>query len=97
MRLFQNSGIYRAYRPRLRELTRNCKTFEAKVDAFLRDRYGAAHFLVPILERADTAFFTNSDDEQLQRQWAREQGLPAATAPEIILLSKIDSHRTGVF
>ncbi len=97
MRLFQNSGLYPAYLPRLRELTRDCTTFAAQVNAFLDDRYGAAHFLMPVLEKAGTAFFTNSDDELLQRQWAREQGLPATTASEAILLAQIESHRTEVF
>ena len=97
MRLFQNSGIYPAYLPRLRELTYNCTSFETQVAAFLADRYGAAHFLQPVLERDPSAFFTNGDDEVLQRQWARENGLPANAAIETILLAQIEHHRAEVF
>lgn len=97
MRLFQNSGIYPAYLPRLRELTRNCTSFETLVATFLADRYGAAHFLQPVLERDSAAFFTNADDEVLQRQWANEKGLAANASLETILLAQIEHHRTEVF
>jgi Glycosyl transferases group 1 len=97
MRVFQNSGVYPAYLPRLRELTRYCTTFSEQVNAFLHDRYGAAHFLAPILEKEETTFFTNADDDQLQRQWAKEQGLPAKMTNEAILLAQIENHRTEIF
>ncbi len=97
MRLFQNSGVYPSYLPRLRELTRNCTGFEAQVAAFLADRFGAAHFLQPVLESDPTAFFTNGDDEVLQRLWARENGLSANATLETILLAQIEHHRTEVF
>ena len=97
MRLFQNSGVYPAYLPRLRELTRNCTSFDAQVSVFLADRFGAAHFLQPVLKRDPSAFFTNGDDEVLQRQWARENGLPANAAIETILLAQIEHHRADVF
>ena len=96
MRLFQNSGVYPAYLPRLRELTYNCTSFETQVAAFLADRYGAAHFLQPVLERDPSAFFTNGDDEVLQRQWARENGLSEKVNLETILLAQIEHHRTEV-
>ena len=97
MRLFQNSGIYPAYLPRLRELTRNCTTFAAQVNAFLDDRFGACHFLKPVLDRDANAFFTNGDDEQLQRQWARENGMRSDAALTDILLAQIEDHGTEVF
>ena len=97
MRLFQNSGVYPAYLPRLRELTRNCTSFETQVIAFLSDRYGAAHFLQPMLERDSSVFFTNGDDEVLQRQWARENGLSMNATLEMILLAQIEHHRAEVF
>jgi len=97
MKLFQNSGLYPAYMPRLRELTFNLTTFQAQVDAFLDDRFGACHFLKPVLDREVSAFFTNGDDEQLQRQWAREHGLHADASLADILLSQIEDHRTEVF
>jgi len=97
MRLFQNSGIYPAYLPRLLELTRDCTTFAAQVNAFLDDRYGACHFLKPVLDRDANAFFTNGDDEQLQRQWAREHGMRSDAALTDILLAQIEDHGTEVF
>jgi Glycosyl transferases group 1 len=97
MRLFQNSGIYPSYKPRLAELTRNCGTFSAARDAFLNDRFGASHFLLPVLESSSQAFFTNGDDEALQHLWGNEHGLPASTTLEDILLAQIEHHRTEVF
>lgn len=97
MRVFQNSGIYRAYVPRLRQLTRDDKGFHAHIQRFLADRYGAAHFLQPVLTGDPSAFFTNGDDEATQRQWADEQGLPTATPLDDILLAQIEHHRTEVF
>ena len=97
MRLFQNFGVYPAYLTRLRELIRHCASFETQVTAFLADRYGATHFLRPVLERNPTAFLTNGDDEVLQRQWARENGLSEKVNLETILLAQIEHHRTEVF
>jgi len=97
MLVFQNSGVYPAYLPRLRELTRGCEDFRSMVDAFLHDRYGAAHFLLPVLDRDPDAFFTNGDDVVLQRRWADENGMPASTTLEDILLAQIEHHRADVF
>lgn len=97
MRLLQNSGTYPAYLPRLRELTLDRVTFQAQVNAFLEDRFGACHFLKPVLDRDVDAFFTNGDDEQLQRQWAREHGMRSALALGDILLAQIEEHGTEVF
>lgn len=97
MRVFQNSGLYRAYVPRLRQLTRDDKGFHAHIQRFLADRFGAAHFLLPVLRNDPTAFFTNGDDDVVQALWAKEQGLPANTSLERILLAQIEHHRTEVF
>lgn len=97
MRLFQNSGVYRSYRPRLARLTAACRTFDAARKAFLGDRFGAAHFLAPVLEGQSDAFFANGDDEHSQRLWASEQGLGGETALEDILLAQIEHHRAEVF
>jgi hypothetical protein len=97
MRLFQNSGIYPGYRPRLAELTRNCGTFSAARDAFLNDRYGASHFLLPVLEGSSDAFFTNGDDASLQRLWANEHGLASSTSLEDILMAQIEHFRAEIF
>jgi hypothetical protein len=63
----------------------------------LDDRYGALHFLQPILNGDADAFFTNGDDDILQRQWARENGMRDDTSPENILIAQIEHHRTEVF
>jgi glycosyltransferase involved in cell wall biosynthesis len=97
MRIFQNSGISPGYFPRLRRITRNCTTFDSLVGAFLRDGFGACHFLKPVLDRESSAFFTNGDDEFLQRQWAREQGMRSNATLAEILLAQIENHRTEVF
>lgn len=97
MRIFQNSGIYRSYKPRLASLTRECKTFSEAIDAFLNDRFGAAHFLQPILQHDDAAFFTNGDDRFSQRLWAHENGLPPTVSLEDILRAQIEHHRADVF
>ena len=97
MRIFQNSGIYRSYRRRLTRLTRDCDTFAAAIDAFLADRFGAAHFLQPILQREEAAFFANGDDEFAQRLWAKEHGMPSNTTLADILRGQIEEHRSDVF
>ncbi len=97
MRLFQNSGLYPAYVPRLRGLTQDCISFASQIDVFLGDRFGACHFLKPVLDRETPAFFTNGDDEQVQRRWAQEQGMRSKVSLASILLAQIESHRTEVF
>lgn len=97
MRLFQNSGLYRSYVPRLRKLCVRVAGFSELRRVFLGDRFGAAHILQPILQAEETAFFTNGDDEVLQRSWAREMGLPGACSMEDILRAQIEAHRTTVF
>ena len=97
MRLFQNARYYPSLRPRLRELTRDYQTFTGKINAFLNFREGAAHILLPVDQRAEWAFFTNGDDGEVQRVWAREHGLkPHASASEI-LRAQIEEHRADVF
>lgn len=97
MRLFQNSGITAAYASRLATLTRFCRSFAEYRDIFLQDRYGACHFLKPVLDRETSAFFTNGDDAVMQRHWAREQGLPDAVSLEDVLLAQIEHHRSEIF
>ncbi|MBV8919005.1 MAG: glycosyltransferase family 1 protein, partial [Bradyrhizobium sp.] len=60
MRLFQNGGLYPSYLPRLNALARGASGFEARRRAFLDDRFGALHFLAPVLEGDAQAFFTNA-------------------------------------
>jgi hypothetical protein len=97
MRIFQNSGIYQAYLPRLARLVRHATSFAEMRAAFLADRYGACHLLQPVLEGDDSAFFTNGDDESLQRLWAAENGLRGNSNLEEILIAQIESHRAEIF
>jgi hypothetical protein len=97
MRLFQNSGLYPSYLGYLNRLARDATSFAARLRIFMEDRFGALHALQPVLDGAPEAFFTNADDEVLQRLWARENGLPAKATLEDILLGQIEQHRTEVF
>ena len=96
MRLFQNSGLYPAYLTRLNRLAGGSTTFAQRRQVFLADRFGASHFLKPVLDAEPEAFFTNGDDATLQRLWAREHGLPENASLEDILLAQIEEHRTEV-
>lgn len=97
MRIFQNSGISPSYRSRLAGLAAGVSGFEPQKDVFLNDRYGAAHILLPVLVGSPEAFFTNGDDERLQRAWALENGLGQDTPLADILLAQIEHHKTDVF
>lgn len=97
MRLFQNYGLSRSYASRLKQLTKGVSSFVELRRIFLHDRYGASHLLKPVNDNSAGAFFTNGDDEQLQRAWAQENGLKAQTPLEDILLAQIEAHRTEVF
>jgi hypothetical protein len=97
MRLFQNSGLYPSYLARLNQLAAEASSFEARRRVFLNDRFGALHFLKPVLDGASDAFFTNGDDEILQRHWVREQGIVGKPTLEAILLAQIEHHRTEIF
>ncbi|MBY5410126.1 glycosyltransferase [Rhizobium leguminosarum] len=97
MRVFQNSGVYAAYLQRLNMLAGGARSFSDRLALFLDDRYGACHILKPAMDMSPDFFFTNGDDEILQRYWAVENGLPASSDMEKILLSQIEHHRTEVF
>ena len=97
MRLFQNSALAPSYVTRLNELASNAASFADRRAAFLDDRFGALHFLQPVLDGDSSAFFTNGNDDVLQRQWARENGMRDGTSLEKILYAQIEHHRTEVF
>ena len=97
MRLFENSAVYNSYRPRLGRLTQGAPTFDAAIDIFFNDRFGASHFLDPVLKRRPETFFANGDDETSQRLWAKETGLADDVALEQILLAQVEEHKTEVF
>jgi hypothetical protein len=96
MRLFQNSGVPPSFLSGHRQALQNV-AFRDQIANFLDHRYGALHFLAPVLDGDDTAFFTNGDDEVLQRAWAQEMAMPAKTSLVDILLAQIEFHRTEVF
>ncbi len=97
MRLFQNSDFYPGYAPRLRTLDRACTSFAEARRAFLQDRFGACHILLPVLEENPAAFYANGSDEKTQRMWAAEHGMTASVSLREILLAQIEEHRTEVF
>ena len=97
MRFLQNAGLYNAYRPRLASLAAACASYADHLNVFLADRYGACHLLGPVLEQSPDAFFTNGDDEGIQRAWASEQGLAASTSMADILLAQLEQHRAELF
>jgi glycosyl transferase family 1 len=97
MRLFQNVGIYRNYRGRLRAVTAGLATFGDRMRAFLDDRYGSAHILQPIQQGRPEAFLAIGDDPRSQRRWALENGLGKGASLEDILLAQLESHRAEIF
>lgn len=97
MRLFQNSGLYPAYFPRLLKLRSRLNSYSEYRAEFLHDRFGACHFLNPVLNGSPSAFFTNGDDAELQKKWALEQGMSSQAGLPEILLAQIEHHRTEVF
>lgn len=78
-------------------MVRGAGSFESAVDAILADRFGASHFLSPVLSRDPTAFFTCGDLQVLQRLWARFARMPASSRLDDILLAQIEEHRAEVF
>lgn len=97
MRIFQNAGLYPSYRQHFDRCHGVGQSFTVRRKKFLDDRFGAAHLLLPVLEESPEAFFTNGDDEVLQRAWARENGLSLRTPLPDVLLAQIEAHRTEVF
>jgi glycosyltransferase involved in cell wall biosynthesis len=96
VRLFQNSRYYPSLGPKLRELTKHQSGFADKIRTFLNYREAAAHVLLPIDRGEEWAFFTNGDDAEVQRDWAREHGLSSRTSLQDILKAQIEQHRTDV-
>jgi hypothetical protein len=96
MRLFQNCGLTPSYVARLNELAPSGATFDRRFQTFLNDRFGAPHLLKPVLDQEPDSFLTCGNDDEMQRQWARENGLSAKSSLESILLAQIEHHRTEV-
>jgi len=97
MRLFQNLGIYRNYRGRLRAIPGGLGSFADRMRAFLDDRSGSAHILQPIDEGRPEAFLTIGGDPETQQRWARENGLRKGASLQDILLAQLESHRAEIF
>jgi Glycosyl transferases group 1 len=97
VRLFQNSRYYPSLCSKIGELTEDCLTFADKIDSFLRFREGGCHVLLPVDQRLEWAFFTNGDDANIQRVWARERGLSSRVSLADILRAQIEEHRADVF
>lgn len=94
MRLFQNNGLSRGFRTH--RSNQPYQNFNVGRRQFLDTRFSASHILLPILLDSPEAFYTNGDDERLQRLWASENGLKTHSL-EQILLAQIEHHRTDVF
>jgi glycosyltransferase involved in cell wall biosynthesis len=62
----------------------------------LNFREAAAHVLLPVDRGDEWAFFTNGDDAEVQRGWAREHGLSPHAPLDDILKAQIEQHRTDV-
>jgi hypothetical protein len=97
VRLFQNCGVMPPYLKRLDELAPPEITFNERRRVFLDDRFGALHLLKPVLDQDADAFLACGNDEVMQRQWARENGMKERASLEEILLAQIERHRTEIF
>ena len=97
MRVFQNIGLYPAYLPRIEKLWAGIPGFGAMRRVLIDDRFGGVHYLKPVIDGDTDCFFAVGDNEQLQRQWAREAGMSAKPSLEDILLAQIEAHATDVF
>src|SRR5262249_7502953 len=89
MRLFQNCGLTPSYAARLDQLAPPGTAFDQRRQRFLDDRFGALHILKPVLDNEADAYLACGNDEVMQRQWARENGLAATSSLEDILLAQI--------
>lgn len=65
--------------------------------AYIDDRFGALHFLKPVLDGEEWTFLTCGDDPTLQEMWAIEHGSKRDTPIDEILLAQIEEHRSDVF
>ena len=96
MRLFQNCGLTPSYAARLSDLVAQNLTFDEQRRVFLDDRFGALHLLKPILDNEANSFLACGNEEKMQRQWAKENGLHSKSSLDDILLAQIEHHRTEV-
>lgn len=97
MRLFLNSGLYPRYRQVFDKRYATADSFKSRRNAYLYDRFNAPHILKPVLDGDESAFFTNGDDEILQKYWARDNGVRWTGDLSAVLLAQIEEHGTEVF
>lgn len=97
MRLFQNSAAYPSYLSLIRRKMRAAANYAGRMAIYLDDRFGASHILQPVLDADPTAALAIANDQETQRLWAREHGLPGVATAADILLAQIEEHRTEVF
>ena len=60
MRLFQNCGLMPSYVARLNALAPSGSGFATRREIFIDDRFGALHFLKPVLENDTDAFLAGT-------------------------------------
>jgi hypothetical protein len=98
MKIFQSAGFGLSYLANFNKINSLNKfnSFEDRKEALLYDRYDATHILKPVYDKDPNCFFTVGDDTELQRLWARENGLGKNNTLEDILLAQIESFQTDV-
>jgi len=97
MRVFQNScAITKGYRDRLRKLLFGVDSFQKAISIFLGDNYGGNHTLFPVDNMADNSFYTNRFSIDLQKLWAKENGLDCGDLDNIFL-SQIEEFKPDVY
>jgi Glycosyl transferases group 1 len=97
LRIFQNTSAGRRYGRSLMKLISIETTFARKLAAFHSNAYDAPHTLAPVLAGEEYAFYTHGDSAEVQRAWARENGLSSRATLETILLAQIEAHKAEVF
>ena len=97
MRLFQNVFDYPSCLRYFNGICGKRASFAKRLKTFHEEGLNGVHVLEPIVEGKADAFLTCSVDKALQRAWAIENGLPAKTHPDEVLLAQIELARTEVF
>jgi glycosyltransferase involved in cell wall biosynthesis len=97
LRLFLNFGIYPSYAIKFNKDYGSLSNFRDRRQAYIDDRFGALHFLKPILDQEEWSFLSCGDDSALQRMWAFEHGIKRDLPLYKILLAQIEEHRSDVF
>lgn len=59
-------------------------------------RFNASHFLKPFDDRDPDAQWTSVDDPAMLEAWRRENGMPARSSAEEIVLAQVEQHRPDV-